>query len=204
MSVACEPAPKAPLPAPMALSGGPYDIFLSYAWAHQPLCRRIRDALRGAGLRVWWDEEVMAGDIATAMAEGIAGARVVLLCVSKAYQDSANCRSEATYARQRRSRIVVANVQVCTWGVLGCCATRRGEEAPAFLQPGASLGMESWPIAPWLEFMIAGKLWADFRGASPHPSDATPGIDAAFESGMAVLVKNLAAEGLLGSSASGA
>lgn len=73
------------------------------------------------------------------------------------------------------------------------------------------MGMESWPIAPWLEFMIAGKLWADFRGASSRLLGAAPGIpgadpessaiDAAFESGMAVLVKNLAAEGLLGGGA---
>jgi hypothetical protein len=104
---AAVPAPPPALPGPPT-----FDVFLSYAWAHQPACRRIRDALRARGLTVWWDEERMAGDIASAMAEGITNARVVLLCVSKAYQDSVNCRSEATYARQKRAKIVVANVQV--------------------------------------------------------------------------------------------
>ena len=41
------------------------------------------------------------------MAAAIENAAVVLVCVSKAYKESPNCRLEANYAMQRRTPTVV-------------------------------------------------------------------------------------------------
>ncbi|MGA3284854.1 MAG: toll/interleukin-1 receptor domain-containing protein [Verrucomicrobiota bacterium] len=66
-----------------------YDVFLSHNKADKLRVRRLAERLRGAGLRVWFDEWVIKpGDsIFLAVERGLESARTLILCMSpKAFQ----------------------------------------------------------------------------------------------------------------------
>ena len=63
-----------------------YDVFLSYSAVDKPRVRRLAERLRDAGLRVWFDEWVIApgDDIYLAIERGLEAAQVQILCLSPA------------------------------------------------------------------------------------------------------------------------
>ncbi len=63
-----------------------FDVFLSHNQADKLRVRRLAERLKGAGLRVWWDEWVIQpGDIISLKVdEGLEQLRVLLLCLSPA------------------------------------------------------------------------------------------------------------------------
>ena len=63
-----------------------YDVFLSYKSSDKPRVRRLAERLRGAGLRVWFDDWVIkfGDDIYLAIERGLDAARVQVLCLSPA------------------------------------------------------------------------------------------------------------------------
>lgn len=72
-------------------------IMLSYSWSQQSLVKEIAAQLKGSGFHVWLDLERMKGSTLQAMADAIEGSVLVLMCVSKSYKESVNCRLEAEY-----------------------------------------------------------------------------------------------------------
>jgi hypothetical protein len=86
-------------------------VMLSYCWNEQAAVLAVRSALRAHGYNVWIDVEQMKGSTVDAMAQAIEGASVVLMCVSKGYKESANCRLEANYALQRGIDVVPLMMQ---------------------------------------------------------------------------------------------
>ena len=99
-----EPEPEDDEPKGVKLSG-PW-IMISYNWGHQETVLEFREALRANGFPVWIDVEQMNGSTLEAMAEAVEGAAVILMCMSKAYQASRNCRSEAEYAFTMKKPII--------------------------------------------------------------------------------------------------
>jgi hypothetical protein len=69
-----------------------YDVMISYQWDSKDMCLRIKESLKAHGYKVWIDVEQMHGDINDRMAEGVQNSRCVLLCVTRKYKDSKNCR----------------------------------------------------------------------------------------------------------------
>src|ERR1017187_7068140 len=63
-----------------------YDVFLSHNSQDKPRVRKLAERLRGAGLRVWFDEWVIrpGEDIYLAIEHGLEAARVQVLCLSPA------------------------------------------------------------------------------------------------------------------------
>jgi hypothetical protein len=63
-----------------------YDVFLSHNSQDRPRVRRLAEALRAAGLRVWFDEWVIqpGDDIYLAIERGLEASRTLLLCLSPA------------------------------------------------------------------------------------------------------------------------
>ncbi len=61
-----------------------FDVFLSHNHVDKPRVRQLAERLRGAGLRVWFDEwTIRAGDIiALKVDEGLEQSRVLVLCIS--------------------------------------------------------------------------------------------------------------------------
>lgn len=69
-----------------------WDVFLTHDWANDQLGRsnharvaRIAAELNALGIKVWFDEDQMRGDINKKMAEGIDGSVCVLVFVTARY-----------------------------------------------------------------------------------------------------------------------
>ena len=91
--------------------GARQHIMLSYAWsAKKDLVVALERTLRDLRYEVWRDETgsglvpSMSGATDDRMAEAIEAACVVVVCVSPAYKESANCRMEAKYAGARSKK----------------------------------------------------------------------------------------------------
>lgn len=124
----------------------PQHIMLSYAWGcNKAHVVELSKALRALGYDVWRDEEgsslvpPMSGDIVETMAEAIQHAHLIVICVSREYKDSSNCRSEAKYARQRahQNKLRIAYVMM-------------DQNYTTVSVPG---------VDGWLGFMVGTELW---------------------------------------------
>jgi len=74
-----------------------FDVFLAHTWMEDSLGRdnharvgMINTALKEAGLRTWFDEDRMVGDINLQMADGIDRSNVVLVFLTPSYMVKAN------------------------------------------------------------------------------------------------------------------
>jgi len=81
-------------------------IMISYQWDSQPFVKRVAGALRAAGYKLWLDIDDMQGSTLEAMANAVEGACVVLICMTRKYKESPNCRSEAEYTNKLRKTFV--------------------------------------------------------------------------------------------------
>ncbi|KAL3892352.1 hypothetical protein ACJMK2_004565, partial [Sinanodonta woodiana] len=68
-------------------------VMISYNWGHQKEVMKISDILKKKGFRVWIDKENMGGSTLQDMAKAVENASVVLVCYSRKYKDSPNCRA---------------------------------------------------------------------------------------------------------------
>ncbi len=87
----------------------PSHIMISYCWnnmANPGLVKSLASEFRNLGYEVWRDVDgsslvpAMSGSTEERMAEALEAASVLIICVSKGYKESANCRMEAKYASQ--------------------------------------------------------------------------------------------------------
>ena len=97
------------------------DIFITHDWGTDELGRknhdraaRLNKALQKKGLRVWFDEEMMNGDIQAKMGEGIDHCACFVILITKRYLDKVagkgekgtldNCYYEFSYAASLKGR----------------------------------------------------------------------------------------------------
>ena len=83
-------------------------IMISYHWKYQKEMREVKTELESKGLRVWMDVEKMKGDTIETMARAVEKSSVILIAMSREYQNSNNCRSGSFISiaelKQRRLR----------------------------------------------------------------------------------------------------
>ena len=97
---------------PPANPAGGHDVMLSYNWGHQEIAFKVRDYFRSKGnLSVWIDVEQMSGDMNTKMAQAIIKSKIVIMCLSKKYQDSANCKKEYEYTDKKQKKFIPLKVE---------------------------------------------------------------------------------------------
>eukprot|EP01050_Picozoa_sp_SAG11_P030132 SAG11_NODE_8785_length_976_cov_428.427594_2_plen_123_part_00 len=102
----------------------------SYQWNHQTVVLRVVEALQLRLYDVWVDVQQMSGSTVDAMARAVEGASVVLVCVSRAYKESSNCRLEVRTpeAIGARLRLVFAYHSAgCTCFALCIIISERGD-----------------------------------------------------------------------------
>jgi hypothetical protein len=77
-----------------------YDVFVSHAWADGEHPHEITEALKVAGLRVWFDAGELAdfASITRAVGQGLAKSKALLAYYSKAYPTRRACQWELTAA----------------------------------------------------------------------------------------------------------
>ena len=97
----------------------PYDCFLTHDWGEDEAGRdnharvaRVSTALKAEGLRPWFDEDQMRGDINHKMVEGIEASASMVCFITKRYLQKAwgvgpngandNCKFEFDYACRRK------------------------------------------------------------------------------------------------------
>lgn len=68
-------------------------VMISYQWKNQKLIQKIRDRLQENGVKCWMDIDDMQGSTLYAMAKAVEDADIVLICYSKKYHESPNCRA---------------------------------------------------------------------------------------------------------------
>lgn len=68
-------------------------VMISYQWDTQQTMFRVKQELETQGFTVWMDVEQMEGSILETMARAVEKSSVLLLAVSRKYQNSPNCRS---------------------------------------------------------------------------------------------------------------
>ncbi|UJR27528.1 hypothetical protein I4U23_008811 [Adineta vaga] len=118
------------------------DIMISYCWAQKPLCHEIHDRLEKSGYKVWLDRDEMHGSIIERMAEAIEQSKFVLICMSSNYKNSTNCKAEAEYAFNRKSKIV-----------------------PLVVEP-------QYKADGWLGFLAGSKIYVDFADKKDEEFEA--------------------------------
>ncbi|XP_072050347.1 uncharacterized protein [Amphiura filiformis] len=100
------PLYEASIKQPKQLRSKSAQIMISYQWDSKPTATKLRDSLVNSGYRVWMDDTHMSGDILAAMAEAVEKSHVVLICMSEAYKNSQNCRSEAEYVYKLKKSVI--------------------------------------------------------------------------------------------------
>ncbi|ESO96616.1 hypothetical protein LOTGIDRAFT_69048, partial [Lottia gigantea] len=104
------------------------------------LLTTVRDRIRAQNHKVWMDIDDMEGSTLQAMADAIENAEIVLICMSRKYKDSPNCRAEAEYAHQLRKKVI-----------------------PLIMERG-------YRPDGWLGMILGAKLFYDFSGKYPFES----------------------------------
>jgi TolB-like protein len=89
------------------------DVFLSYSRADRDVARRFAEALQAAGLEVWWDVGLAAGEAYDRVTEeALTSARAVVVLWSKTSVDSRWVRAEATQG-DRNGTLVPVMIEDC-------------------------------------------------------------------------------------------
>eukprot|EP00300_Choanocystis_sp_HF-7_P011636 c17551_g1_i3.p1 GENE.c17551_g1_i3~~c17551_g1_i3.p1 ORF type:complete len:720 (+),score=155.27 c17551_g1_i3:167-2161(+) len=98
-------------PASSAIDKPPKHVMISYAWAaSKDIVVEITRALKERGVNTWRDEEgsdivdPMQGSVDDTMGRAVECASDVIVFLSRAYKESANCQAEARYANVQRKR----------------------------------------------------------------------------------------------------
>jgi len=87
-------------------------VMISYSWGAPPhhenkkLAAFVESYLKERGFNVWRDENEMRSNILEAMAEAVTRASAVVVLVTKAYKESANCKLELTFALKHNKKII--------------------------------------------------------------------------------------------------
>src|SRR5580698_5900534 len=89
------------------------DVFVSYKRENQALVQDLVQALRGAGLDVWWDQDIPTGAPWEATIEhALHEAKVSIVAWSPAAVASENVKAEARWARNN-GRLIQVFVEAC-------------------------------------------------------------------------------------------
>ena len=89
------------------LNNSSYDIFFSHPWTKKSVLRHVKRYFGAIGFRVWYDEDHMQWDLVKSMQDGILKSKVVLACISVAYEKSQNCMFELAEACKLANKPIV-------------------------------------------------------------------------------------------------
>lgn len=92
--------------SPSMPTGSMGHCMLSYNWGSQEMVLQLKESLTKRGFKCWIDVESMTSDILASMAGAIENSAVVLVCMTQKYQESPNCRTEASYCYQLKKPFI--------------------------------------------------------------------------------------------------
>ncbi|KAJ3304916.1 hypothetical protein HDU76_005100, partial [Blyttiomyces sp. JEL0837] len=83
-----------------------FDVMLSYNWQDKDLVSKVKEEFKLRGLRVWFDEEKMDGNMFDRLVEGIHNSSVIIPFLTVVYSKSVNCKRELSYAADLKKTII--------------------------------------------------------------------------------------------------
>ncbi|KAI9333764.1 hypothetical protein DFJ73DRAFT_963069 [Zopfochytrium polystomum] len=84
-----------------------FDSMLSYSWKTKSQVQLLKANLeKELKIKIWMDENNMKNDIYSGMWEGIAKSQLIIVCLSKEYLGSENCKKELKFAADLHKPIV--------------------------------------------------------------------------------------------------
>eukprot|EP00301_Raphidiophrys_heterophryoidea_P008854 c13196_g1_i1.p1 GENE.c13196_g1_i1~~c13196_g1_i1.p1 ORF type:complete len:793 (+),score=244.08 c13196_g1_i1:900-3278(+) len=88
-------------------------VMLSYQWASHKLVQYVNAKLKQEGFVTWVDFERMSAynSVPQGMAKAVEGSAVVVLFLTKKYQDSKNCTYEYLYTNDKGKQVVVVKAE---------------------------------------------------------------------------------------------
>lgn len=113
-----------------------HDVMISYNWGSKTTVLKIREQLKKNGISCWIDVEDMSVSMNDAMSAAVENCTIFLMCYSRAYSESRNCKKKAEYAEQRKKIIIPCKME-------------------ADFEP-----------KEWLGFLKSGRLYVDFSGTT--------------------------------------
>lgn len=140
------------------------DIFLSYSRTDQAIARRYAEAFQRAGLSVWWDATLRAGEAYDEVTEeALRSARAVVVLWSTTSVASRWVRAEATQA-DRNKTLMPAMIEPCT--------------RPIMFELTQTADLAHWTGAPqdpaWLAFLADVRRRVDNVGGAPQAAAPAP------------------------------
>jgi len=81
-------------------------VMISYQWDSQPLAFRVRDFFEQHEIHVIIDRGGIKADFLDWMADAVKRADVMFLIITPKYAESKNCKAEATFAHEKKKKIV--------------------------------------------------------------------------------------------------
>ncbi|KAJ3104479.1 hypothetical protein HK100_004051 [Physocladia obscura] len=84
-----------------------WDVMISYSHTQQAQVMELKKYIIKNGFTVWLDTEQMYGDIYERMSEAVKKCKTVVACLSKDYENSANCRRELTFASETKKDFII-------------------------------------------------------------------------------------------------
>lgn len=143
----------------------PQQIFISYAQADEFVARKIADALRGAGLKVWFDEwALMVGDsIVQRIEEGMRASDLLLVLLSPNSVASRWVTIEwnAAFSRELKARgVTVIPALIADCEIPSLLADRKYLDLRTDLESGINTLIRQFGIVPNIDFSkLNGKLF---------------------------------------------
>nr|CAB3262698.1 uncharacterized protein LOC100181987 [Phallusia mammillata] len=103
-------------PSQPSLQNPPVECCLMFSYAHQlsTIPRQIASRITKSpdlNFRIWIDEENIHGRLYSSMADAVKQCHIFLMFISKAYQESDNCRKEAVAASKQKKHIIPIKVE---------------------------------------------------------------------------------------------
>ena len=82
------------------------DVMLSYQWNSKEKVTELRNYLVAKGhMSVWMDETKVEDKLNDQIAEGVSNSKIVVLCLSRDYEESTTFQKEVKYARYKMKKI---------------------------------------------------------------------------------------------------
>jgi hypothetical protein len=86
------------------------DLFISYQWGSQESVKNLYEFLKSKKYKTWMDiNRLDAGGLGlnNQLSQAIKSSRVVICCITKAYDKSENCKLEINWAKQNKKPLII-------------------------------------------------------------------------------------------------
>ncbi|KAJ3062306.1 cytokinesis protein 3 [Rhizoclosmatium hyalinum] len=87
-------------------AGFKYHAIMSYSWVQKPIVVEIHNFLTANGLKLWRDDRQVTGSVDGSIVEGIQDSKLMLVCMSRDYEQSESAQKELNFAESEKKPLI--------------------------------------------------------------------------------------------------